>query len=215
MHRRDPADWRRTAVAARARAAVCRLRPPAGARNRRRRQAPARARPPRAGSPPAAHRWMPSRSLNVYNWSDYIDPTIVPAFEKEYGIKVNYDVFDSNEVLETKLLAGQNRLRRGGALGVVPAATDPGRGVPEARQIAAAESQEPRSRHHAPHRGERSGQSIRRRTTSGAPRASATTSSKIASAMPNAPVDSLAMLLRPERRQELPEVRRLDPGLAR
>jgi putrescine transport system substrate-binding protein len=44
--------------------------------------------------------------LNVYNWSDYIDPTIVPAFEKEFGLKVNYDVFDSNEVLETKLLAG-------------------------------------------------------------------------------------------------------------
>ena len=44
--------------------------------------------------------------LNVYNWSDYIDPTTVPAFEKEYGIKVNYDVFDSNEVLFTKLLAG-------------------------------------------------------------------------------------------------------------
>src|ERR1035441_6464676 len=42
--------------------------------------------------------------LNVYNWSDYIDPTVVPAFEKEYGIKVNYDVFDSNEVVETKLL---------------------------------------------------------------------------------------------------------------
>jgi putrescine transport system substrate-binding protein len=45
--------------------------------------------------------------LNVYNWSDYISPDIVPAFEKEYGIKVNYDVFDSNEVLQTKLLAGQ------------------------------------------------------------------------------------------------------------
>ena len=45
--------------------------------------------------------------LNVYNWSDYIDPTVVPAFEKEYGIKVNYDVFDSNEVVETKLLAGR------------------------------------------------------------------------------------------------------------
>ena len=44
--------------------------------------------------------------LNVYNWSDYIDPSVVPAFEKEYGIKVNYDVYDSNEVLETKLLAG-------------------------------------------------------------------------------------------------------------
>src|SRR5665213_2892680 len=45
--------------------------------------------------------------LNIYNWTDYIDPSVVPAFEKEYGIKVNYDVFDSNEVLETKLLAGR------------------------------------------------------------------------------------------------------------
>ena len=44
--------------------------------------------------------------LNVYNWSDYIEPTVIPAFEKETGIKVNYDVFDSNEVLETKLLTG-------------------------------------------------------------------------------------------------------------
>src|SRR5471030_2770849 len=45
--------------------------------------------------------------LNVYNWSDYIAPEVVPNFEKEYGIKVHYDVFDSNEVLQTKLLAGQ------------------------------------------------------------------------------------------------------------
>jgi len=44
--------------------------------------------------------------LNVYNWSDYVAPDVVPAFEKEYGIKVNYDVFDSNDVLETKLLTG-------------------------------------------------------------------------------------------------------------
>ena len=43
------------------------------------------------------------KSLNVYNWSDYIDPTVLADFEKETGIKVNYDVFDSNEVLETKL----------------------------------------------------------------------------------------------------------------
>src|SRR5579872_859837 len=46
------------------------------------------------------------RVLNVYNWSDYIDPAVVPGFEKEYGIKVNYDVYDSNEVVETKLLSG-------------------------------------------------------------------------------------------------------------
>jgi putrescine transport system substrate-binding protein len=44
--------------------------------------------------------------LNIYNWVAYIAPDLVPAFEKEYGIKVNYDVFDSNEVLETKLLSG-------------------------------------------------------------------------------------------------------------
>jgi putrescine transport system substrate-binding protein len=47
------------------------------------------------------------RVLNIYNWSDYLDPTVLPAFEKEYGIHVNYDVFDSNEVLETKLLSGR------------------------------------------------------------------------------------------------------------
>ena len=44
--------------------------------------------------------------LNVYNWSDYIDETVITDFEKETGIDVTYDVFDSNEVLETKLLAG-------------------------------------------------------------------------------------------------------------
>jgi len=44
--------------------------------------------------------------LNVYNWSDYIQPSVISDFEKEYGIRVNYDVFDSNEILETKLLTG-------------------------------------------------------------------------------------------------------------
>jgi len=44
--------------------------------------------------------------LNVYNWSDYIQPSVISDFEQEYGIHVNYDVFDSNEILETKLLTG-------------------------------------------------------------------------------------------------------------
>ena len=44
--------------------------------------------------------------VNVYNWSDYIDESVLADFTKETGIKVVYDVFDSNEVLETKLLAG-------------------------------------------------------------------------------------------------------------
>ena len=46
------------------------------------------------------------RVVNVYNWSDYIDASIIDDFTKETGIKVVYDVFDSNEILETKLLAG-------------------------------------------------------------------------------------------------------------
>ena len=44
--------------------------------------------------------------LNVYNWSDYIAPETLENFQKETGIKVVYDVFDSNEVLEAKLLSG-------------------------------------------------------------------------------------------------------------
>lgn len=46
------------------------------------------------------------RVVNVYNWSDYIDESVLADFTKETGIKVVYDVFDSNELLETKLLAG-------------------------------------------------------------------------------------------------------------
>ena len=46
------------------------------------------------------------KSVNVYNWSDYIAEDTVPEFEEAMGINVTYDVFDSNEVLETKLLAG-------------------------------------------------------------------------------------------------------------
>ncbi|OJY43292.1 MAG: spermidine/putrescine ABC transporter substrate-binding protein PotF [Rhizobiales bacterium 64-17] len=48
------------------------------------------------------------RTLNVYNWSDYIDPQVLADFTKETGIKVQYDTFDANEVLETKLLAGKS-----------------------------------------------------------------------------------------------------------
>jgi putrescine transport system substrate-binding protein len=47
------------------------------------------------------------RSVNVYNWSDYIDPRVIEDFTKETGIKVTYDTYDSNEMLETRLLAGQ------------------------------------------------------------------------------------------------------------
>ena len=45
--------------------------------------------------------------VNVYNWSDYIDVRVLDDFTKETGIKVVYDTYDSNEALETKLLAGK------------------------------------------------------------------------------------------------------------
>jgi putrescine transport system substrate-binding protein len=45
--------------------------------------------------------------LNVYNWSNYIAPDTVANFEKETGIKVRYDVFDSNEIVHAKLVAGK------------------------------------------------------------------------------------------------------------
>lgn len=44
--------------------------------------------------------------LNIYNWSDYIAEDTIANFEAETGIKVTYDVFDSNEVLEAKMLTG-------------------------------------------------------------------------------------------------------------
>ena len=47
------------------------------------------------------------RIVNVYNWSDYIDPDVLKDFEKDTGVKVNYEVMDSNELLETKLVAGR------------------------------------------------------------------------------------------------------------
>jgi putrescine transport system substrate-binding protein len=44
--------------------------------------------------------------VNIYSWMDYIAPDTIPNFEKETGIKVRYDTYDNNEVLETKLLTG-------------------------------------------------------------------------------------------------------------
>ena len=43
--------------------------------------------------------------LNIYNWSDYLAPDTISNFEKETGIKVRYDIFDTNEILHAKLIA--------------------------------------------------------------------------------------------------------------
>lgn len=49
-----------------------------------------------------------SKVLNIYNWADYIAPDTIANFEKETGIKVRYDNFDSNESLHAKLVAGNS-----------------------------------------------------------------------------------------------------------
>ncbi len=60
-------------------------------------------RAPRAGSEELG----PLESeLNIYNWSDYISPEVIPGFEKEFGMRVTYDTYESSEELVAKLHAG-------------------------------------------------------------------------------------------------------------
>jgi putrescine transport system substrate-binding protein len=56
------------------------------------------------GAPPA----FSQGQVNVYNWSDYIDPDQLKDFAKQTGIKVNYTTYDSNEILDAKLKSGQS-----------------------------------------------------------------------------------------------------------
>jgi putrescine transport system substrate-binding protein len=58
-------------------------------------------------SPSAYAQAAEPRVLNVYNWSDYIADDTIKNFEKETGIKVRYDNYDNNEILQAKLLAGK------------------------------------------------------------------------------------------------------------
>ena len=42
-----------------------------------------------------------AKIVTIYNWGDYVDPSLITKFEKEYGYKVNYETFDSNEAMFT------------------------------------------------------------------------------------------------------------------
>lgn len=75
-----------------------------------------------SGTAPAAE----EKVVHVYNWIDYVGPTTIADFEAQTGIKVVYDTYDANEVLETKMLTG-----RSGYDVVFPSS------VPLARQIEA------------------------------------------------------------------------------
>jgi spermidine/putrescine-binding protein len=65
--------------------------------------------PPAAASadgPPISGNRRNERLLNIYNWADYIDDRTIPLFQAQSNIRVNYDVFSSNEDLLAKLKAG-------------------------------------------------------------------------------------------------------------
>jgi putrescine transport system substrate-binding protein len=61
---------------------------------------------PVAAAPAPAAAPAEEKVLNIYNWPDYIPEGLIAAFEKETGIKVNYDTFETNEALQAKLVAG-------------------------------------------------------------------------------------------------------------
>ena len=64
------------------------------------------------------------RTVNFYNWSNYVAPGVLEDFARETGIKVVYDSFDANETLETKLLAGKSGYDVVAPTAVFPATPD-------------------------------------------------------------------------------------------
>ncbi len=61
-----------------------------------------------AGAMPTAATATEEKILNVYNWYDYIKPEVLRDFEARFGVTIHYNVFDSNNTLETRLLAGHS-----------------------------------------------------------------------------------------------------------
>jgi putrescine transport system substrate-binding protein len=144
---------------------------------------------------------LPARAqqptLNVYNWADYIDPYAIERFQRETGIRIRYDVYDSLETLEGKLSAGRSgydiivptseptfaRLVRAGALRPLDMAR-----IPNARNLDPALMQrvagvDPGNRHGAIYLWGTVGLAMR--------------ADRIRQLAPDAPLDSLALLLDP------------------
>lgn len=136
--------------------------------------------------------------LNVYNWTDYIDPRAIEGFQQETGIRVRYDVFDSLETLEGKLSAGRSgydvivptsepsfaRLARAGALRVLDRAAIPNWGNQDPALLAQVAGSDPGNRHGAIYLWGTIGLGLR--------------PDRIRALAPDAPLDSLDLLLKPE-----------------
>lgn len=135
--------------------------------------------------------------VNVYNWTDYVDPAVLADFTRETGITVRYDVFDSLETLEAKLLAGHSgydivvpsneptmsRLVRAGALATIDRGRVPNWKNVDPAMMRRVESSDPGNRHGAIYLWGSIGLGIN--------------PDRIKKLAPGAPLDSWALLLDP------------------
>lgn len=136
--------------------------------------------------------------LNVYNWTDYIDPRVLEGFQQETGIRIRYDVYDSLETLEGKLSAGRSgydvivpsseptfaRLVRAGALLPLDRERIPNWRNLDPRLMARVAKVDPDNRHGVIYLWGTVGLGFR--------------PDKVRELAPDAPTDSLDLLLRPE-----------------
>ena len=142
--------------------------------------------------------WAQEKVLNIYNWTDYIDPKVLEAFTAETGIKVRYDVFDSLETLEAKLLAGHSgydivvpsnepsfsRLIRAGALSPIDRSKVPNWDKLDPVLMRRVESSDPGNKHGAIYLWGTMGLGV--------------LPDKVRAAAPDAPLDSWELLFKPE-----------------
>ncbi len=147
-----------------------------------------------APSPCAAE----EKRLYIYNWTDFIGPDTIAKFEKPTGIKVTYDVYDAEETMEARLLAG------GSGYDVVSASTDffsreIKAGVYKTLgQVQAAELEESRSAHSCDCRPAYDPGNAHAVPYLHSINGFAYNVDMVKARMPNAPVDSLDMLFKPE-----------------
>jgi len=141
--------------------------------------------------------------VNVYNWTDYIDPAVITRFQRETGITVRYDVYDSLETLEGKLLAGRSgydvivptaeptlaRLIKAGAVAKLDKANVPHLAGLDPALMKAVASADPGNAHGAIYLWGTVGLGIN--------------PAKIAARLPDAPLDSWDLLLKPENARRL------------
>jgi putrescine transport system substrate-binding protein len=146
--------------------------------------------------PPPAH--ADDRVLNVYNWTEYIDPAMLDRFQKQTGITVHYDVFDSLETLEAKLLAGHSgydvvvpsneptfsRLIKVGALAPIDRAQVPNWKNLDADLMRQVESSDPGNQHGAIYLWGTTGIGVN--------------PDRVKKLAPDAPMDSWDLLLKPD-----------------